>query len=264
MTTEMPQKYWKNLPEADLIHQLIGESKTRVSGMLQEPLRPAKPAPKNKYLETLRDLSATPSCSGPIEGHTLAQHAKAAESCRGCPLWEKSTGTVFGTGPSDARIMIVGEQPGDKEDIAGQPFVGPAGQLLRKAMADAGIDPAATYLTNAVKHFKWVSKDTPRGKIRLHQTPAKGEIEACRPWVLSELKEVAPEILILLGNTAATSLLGKSIPVTKNRGTFQAPHLAKTTILTVHPSYILRFPEGPAKKEEYARLVADLRLAHNQ
>ncbi len=262
MKSEMPVKYWKNLPEAGLIRDLVNDSRSRVSDMHETDLRPAKPAPRNEYLGALRDLSATPACAGPAPGMDLGALAEAARSCRGCPLWKNATDTVFGTGPGNARIMIVGEQPGDKEDIAGKPFVGPAGKLLHSSLEKAQLDPSRIYLTNAVKHFKWTPKDTPRGKIRLHQSPDKGEIEACRPWVLAELKQIAPDVLILLGATAAKSLLGKSIPVTKNRGVIDAPHLAPTVILTVHPSYLLRLPDRAGKAEESAKFIEDLSLAN--
>lgn len=261
MRAEMPKKYWKNLPEADLIEELIVESRRRVAQMHEEELRPAKPAPKNAYLGSLREMSSAPLCHGPQEGQDLPAMRAAAANCRGCPLWEHATNTVFGEGPGTARIMIVGEQPGDKEDVAGKAFVGPAGKLLDRALADAGLKREEMYLTNAVKHFKWTPKETPRGKIRLHQSPGKGEIDACRPWVLGELHQIAPDVLILLGATAAKSLLGKSIPVMKSRGLLDAPHLAKKVILTVHPSYLLRLPAGRSENEEYLQFVSDLALS---
>lgn len=261
MQTEMPKKYWKNLPEAELIESLIHESKSRVRSMHEEELRPAKAAPKNRYLGTLREMSAAPSCTGPLEGKSISEMAMAAANCRACPLWENATGTVFGEGPEGARIMIVGEQPGDREDIAGKVFVGPAGELLDRALLEVGLDRKEMYLTNAVKHFKWTPKDTPRGKIRLHQSPAKNEIDACRPWVLGELKRVAPEILILLGSTAARSLLGREAKILSERGIVDAPQLAAKVILTVHPSYLLRVRSEDEKRSAYAAFLDDLRFA---
>ena len=193
----------------------------------------------------------------PKGNESLSRLKKTAAGCRACPLWKNATQTVFGEGPANARIMAVGEQPGDREDVAGKPFVGPAGQLFDRALAEAGIDRSTVYVTNAVKHFKWIA----RGKVRLHQKPDAGEIDACRPWVLAELSKLQPEILILLGATAARSLLGKPVAVTKNRGLFEAPHLAKRVILTVHPSYLLRMPDAEKKAEEYRRFVEDLKLA---
>ncbi len=260
MQTEMPKKYWKNLPEAELIGQLIQESRGRESSMHLEEPRPAKPAPQNRYLGALREMSAAPACHGPKAGDDLAAMSAAVANCRACPLWKNATGAVFGEGPENARVMIVGEQPGDNEDIAGRNFIGPAGKLLDKALEEAGLSREQISMTNAVKHFKWVPKDTPRGKIRLHRAPADGEIEACRPWVKAELSRVAPEVLILLGGTAARSLLGRKVAVLAERGLVDAPHLAKKVILTVHPSYLLR-SAGKAKAPETAAFVADLRLA---
>ncbi len=258
MQAEMPKRYWKNLPEAGLIEELIETSRERVKSMHEETLRPEKPAPNNAYLGKLREMSEVKPCRYPPDrGLSLAELATASATCRACPLWEHATGTVFGEGPRDARIMVVGEQPGDREDVAGKPFVGPAGKLLDQALAEAGLDRATMYLTNAVKHFKW----TPQGKHRLHQKPDAGEIDACRPWVLAELKQVAPDVLILLGATAARSLLGKPVAVTKMCGIIDAPQLAPRVILTVHPSYLLRLPDPAAKAEEYARFVEDLKLA---
>ena len=261
MQTEMPKRYWKNLPEADLIEELISGSRGRVGEMHAEELRPAKSAPKNKYLSKLSKMSSVAACSGPQLGQELGQMAEAVQACRGCSLWQGATSAVFGEGPNNARIMIVGEQPGDREDVAGRVFVGPAGKLLDKALGEAGIDRSEVYLTNAVKHFKWTPKETPRGKIRLHQSPEKGEIDACRPWVLGELKKVAPDVLILLGKTAARSLLGKTVAVTKERGVVDAAHLAGKVIVTVHPSFLLRSSYREAEVEEYDRFVSDLKLA---
>lgn len=258
MQTEMPKKYWKNLPEAELIAQLISESKGRVNSMHDEELRPAKEAPKNHYLGSLREMSAATPCSEPVEGQSLSEMAKSAANCQGCPLWKNATAVVFGEGPEDARIMIVGEQPGDKEDIAGQVFIGPAGKLLDSALKEAGLDRQEMYLTNAVKHFKWTPKDTPRGKIRLHQSPAKGEIDACRPWVLGELNKTAPDVLILLGATAGRSLLGRDVKVLSERGIIDAPYLAKKVILTVHPSYLLRLVDEQKRIAERDAFVRDL------
>lgn len=258
MQTEMPKKYWKNLPEAQQIAELISASRSRVSDMLDNESRPAKPAPKLPYLNRLRELSeVTPVHQLPRPGTPLPELRRLAANCRACPLWENATCTVFGEGPENARIMILGEQPGDREDVAGQPFVGPAGKLLDRAFADAGIDRQSTYLTNAVKHFKW----KPQGKLRLHQTPDAGEIDACRPWFLGELSQIRPDVLILLGATAARSALGKPVAVTKLRGLIDAPELARRVIITVHPSYLLRRNDPANDRAEYDRFVQDLLLA---
>ena len=182
---------------------------------------------------------------------------EAARTCRACPLWRTGTQTVFGEGPASARLLLVGEQPGDKEDEIGRPFVGPAGQLLEDALAEAGIDRADTFLTNAVKHFKW----TPRGKRRIHQKPNASEVAACRPWVVAELEVVQPRVLVCLGATAAQSLLGRGVRVTRDRGRPLDSSLAPVAFATVHPSSILRAPDAEARRRERALFVDDLRVA---
>jgi DNA polymerase len=166
---------------------------------------------------------------------------------------------VFGEGKKRARLMLVGEQPGDREDVAGRPFVGPAGRLLDEALAEAGIERADAYLTNAVKHFKW----EPRGKRRIHQKPSSSEIAACRPWLEAELAVVAPEVLVCLGATAAQALLGRDVRVTRDRGRLLGSALAPAALATVHPSSILRAPDEAARRSERAAFVDDLRVAAN-
>ncbi len=257
MQTEMPKRYWKNLPEAAQIPDLIAASRPRVSHMLVNEPRPLKPSPSLPYLTKLREMTDTPAIDSiPKNILPLEELKRLSAACRACPLHANATCTVFGEGPANAGIMIVGEQPGDKEDIAGRAFVGPAGRLLDRALAEAGIDRPSAYLTNAVKHFKW----KPRGKIRLHQKPDSGEIDACRPWLLGELSNIKPRVLILLGSTAARSVLGKSLAVTKFRGKIDSD-AAPSTILTVHPSYLLRIPDPEQRDEEYRKFVEDLRLA---
>ncbi len=185
---------------------------------------------------------------------TLPALEEAVQRCRGCPLYVNATQAVFGEGRRSARVMLVGEQPGDHEDRAGTPFVGPAGQLLDRALAEAGIDRKETYVTNAVKHFKW----KPRGPRRIHDKPSWSEQLACRPWLDAELAVVEPEVLILLGATAAQTLLGRSFRVTKDRGRLPDSDLAKTVIATIHPSAILRSSDRDAM---FRGLVADLALA---
>ena len=181
----------------------------------------------------------------------------AASGCRGCDLYKNATQTVVGEGPiRSAAVMFVGEQPGDEEDLAGHPFVGPAGRLLDKALLDAGIDREAVYMTNVVKHFKW----KPRGKRRLHEKPRANEIRACEPWLAAELEVVRPEILVCLGATAAQALLGKDFRVTRDRGQWLESAHAKLTIATVHPSSILRAPDADARAEQYAEFVKDLKV----
>jgi DNA polymerase len=181
---------------------------------------------------------------------------EAAKACKACPLWADATQTVFGEGPARARIMLVGEQPGDQEDRMGHPFVGPAGQLLDRALADAGIDRSEVYVTNAVKHFKY----EPRGKRRLHKKPADAEIAACHQWLERELELVSPALVVAMGATAARALLGRPTPIEINRGKLRPFTAGMQILITVHPSYLLRVPDE-ARADAYARFVQDLRLA---
>ena len=185
---------------------------------------------------------------------TLPKAREASKECRGCPLWQTGTQTVFGEGLKKAELMLVGEQPGDKEDLAGRPFVGPAGGLLDRALADAGIDRGDAYVTNVVKHFKWEA----RGKRRIHKKPNLDEITACRPWLEAELSVVRPRALVCLGATAAQALLGKQFRVTQQRGEFVDSDLADYVSATVHPSSILRARDAD-REREIAALVADLK-----
>jgi uracil-DNA glycosylase len=186
---------------------------------------------------------------------TLPALREAASACRGCRLWEVGTQTVFGEGAVDAEAMFVGEQPGDQEDRAGKPFVGPAGRVFDEALAEAGIDRGSIYVTNAVKHFKWQA----RGKRRIHQKPNWTEMTACRPWLEAELEVVKPRVLVLLGATAAQTLLGREFRVTQHRGELLASELAEAVTATVHPSSILR--GEPAERDaNLAAFVDDLRV----
>ena len=186
---------------------------------------------------------------------TITALRRRAAGCRRCDLWKCGTQTVFGEGPSAARLMLVGEQPGDQEDLAGEPFVGPAGQLLRDALAEAGLDPAEVYLTNAVKHFKW----EPRGKRRIHERPNREEVLACRMWLDEEIAAIKPAMIVALGATAANTLLGSSAKVTRDRGKFFPSTLAPLVTLTVHPSSILRAPDSATRKEARQQFVKDLK-----
>jgi DNA polymerase len=187
---------------------------------------------------------------------TLERLAAEAAGCQACDLWRNATQTVFGRGPADARIFLVGEQPGDQEDRAGQPFVGPAGRILDKALADAGLRRDDVYLTNAVKHFKWTAK----GKRRIHQRPSATEVAACRPWLSAELAAVDPAVIVVLGATAGQALFGSRFRVGTARG--QVLDLdGRAAIATIHPSAVLRGPDPAARDEQYAGLVADLRRA---
>ena len=178
-----------------------------------------------------------------------------AADCRSCPLWKNATQTVFGEGPPGAALMVVGEQPGDQEDRDGRPFVGPAGQLLDRALEEAGIDRRSVYVTNAVKHFKW----TPRGKRRIHERPNREEILACRMWLEEEVRLVRPRAILALGATAAMALFGPTVRVLRDRGTAIESSWAPIASVTAHPSSVLRAPDDRSRREGFARLVADLK-----
>ena len=188
---------------------------------------------------------------------TLRNLRSAAAVCRACDLGDRGTQTVFGEGSREARLFLVGEQPGDREDIEGRPFVGRSGRLLDEALAEAGIDRGDAYVTNVVKHFKW----EPRGKKRIHQKPNALEIAACRPWLEAELAVVKPRVLVCLGATAAQALLGKAFRVTRSRGELIPSALAPHVLATVHPSSILRAPDEESRRRERALFVRDLRAA---
>ncbi len=247
MRAEMPQKYWRNLPEVAAIPELIRAASGRVDSMVEQPVF-SDPRPARVVVPAMAAV-----------GSPLQQAAREAADCRRCALWEPATQVVFGEGPSSARIMMVGEQPGDQEDLAGRPFVGPAGQMLDRAMAEAGLDRQAVYMTNSVKHFKFV----PRGKRRIHEKPGTGEINACRFWLDLERAEVKPALTVMLGVTAARAVLGRAVTISRERS--QPMPLPDgnggntTGFITVHPSYLLRLPDEDSKAREYAAFVEDLR-----
>jgi DNA polymerase len=242
MEAEMPKRYWRNLPEASLIPTLIREAPSRTREMI---------AHSHAQGETESHPAPVP------ETQDLAKLREAAARCQACPLFRNATQTVFGEGSKSARLVMVGEQPGDLEDRAGHPFVGPAGQMLDRALADAGIDRKIAYVTNAVKHFKW----EPRGKRRLHQKPSSRDITACKPWLQAELRILQPEVLILLGGTAAQSVFGSSVRVLRDRGEVRSSELCAKTMITVHPSSLLRAPDEETRERSYREFVADLREA---
>lgn len=193
----------------------------------------------------------------PPANSSLAEIREAARECTACHLYRRATQTVFGEGPKHATIMLVGEQPGDYEDVAGKPFVGPAGKIMDRALEEAGIDRKQVYVTNAVKHFKW----EPRGKRRIHKKPNSREIAACRPWLEAELRMVRPKLVVCLGATAAQTIFGRSFRVMRERGKLLSSTLAPKTMATVHPSSLLRQPDEESRNREYKKFVADLRAA---
>jgi uracil-DNA glycosylase len=186
---------------------------------------------------------------------SLSELAREAKDCKNCDLWRNATQTVFGEGSPHSKIMLVGEQPGDQEDLQGKPFVGPAGHLLDTLLVEAGIDRKKVYVTNAVKHFKW----EPRGKRRIHKKPSAGEIAACRPWLDAEIAALKPKVIVCLGATAAQALLGTAFRVTERRGEFVDSPLAPYVMATVHPSSILRAPDEKTRHEEEKKFVEDLK-----
>ena len=193
----------------------------------------------------------------PPQSDSLSTMRNAARDCTACHLHKHATQTVFGEGPKSAQMMLVGEQPGDSEDLAGKPFVGPAGKIMDRALEEAGIDRKQVYVTNAVKHFKW----EPRGKRRLHKKPNSREIAACRPWLEAEIRLVRPKLVVLMGSTAGQTIYGPSFRVTRERGKVLSSKLAPRVVATVHPSSLLRQPDEESRHREYKKFVADLRVA---
>lgn len=251
MQSEMPRRYWANLPEAALIPGMIREAEARLGTMVATPASPAN----TRLMKAIAPVVVRPeSVSAP---DSLTALSEAAQGCRRCPLWRDATQGVCGRGPERADLMIVGEQPGDQEDLAGEPFVGPAGQVLDAALAEAGIDRDRAWITNAVKHFK----HEPRGKRRLHKTPDAGEVQACRWWLDAERALVKPRLIVSLGATAALGVLGRKIAVTKERGRPVLLDDGTAVLPTVHPSYLLRLPDAATRAAERARFIADLKAA---
>ena len=237
MRREMPMHHWATLPEAELIPDLIRNATPRTDAMV-------------KHTEG----SAVSAADFIPDTQELDQLAAASQFCEGCTLYRDATQTVFGRGPESARVMFVGEQPGDQEDIAGEPFVGPAGQLLSKTFEEVGIERSDAYITNVVKHFKW----EPRGKRRLHKKPSVREMNACKPWLESEIEVVSPEVLVCLGATAAQSLIGRDFRITKQRGEWLATEWSDRTIATYHPSALLRAPDDESRERMMAAFREDL------
>jgi DNA polymerase len=249
MKKEMPVRHWATLPEADLIDDLLKAATPRVETMM---------AKSRSAGEKTTTVSAAPFVP---PDRSLVVLQKAAAICKGCDLYCHATQTVFGEGPETAGVMFVGEQPGDKEDLAGKPFVGPAGQMFNKGLDDAGIGRGEAYVTNAVKHFKF----EPRGERRIHAKPNAREMAACRPWLEAEIATVRPKLIVCLGATAAQSLMGPAFRITRDRGRiFTDTPWAPAVIATNHPSAILRVPEADARAAAYEHFVADLKIVREQ
>ncbi len=252
MQSEMPRKYWRNLPEAELIPSLIAGAAARREEMLEKEA--TNPPSRHVRQARRQELESTPEATEIV---SLADARAAVQGCRRCPLYQFATQAVFGEGPEHAEIMFVGEQPGDNEDLQGKPFVGPAGKVFDAAVAEAGIEREAVYVTNAVKHFKF----TPRGKKRIHNKPDRGEIVACKFWLNLEREFVKPKIVVALGATAAQSLLGRTVTISGTRGEPIALEDGSTLFVTIHPSFLLRMRPGGSADEveaERRKFVDDL------
>ncbi|WP_377848758.1 UdgX family uracil-DNA binding protein [Bosea sp. UC22_33] len=249
MKSEMPVKYWRNLPEAELIVPLIASAARRAEDMVMR----APTQPPERHVRQLRHRPELPAEDSAITSWQDA--ATAAQRCKRCELHCHATQTVFGEGPQDAPIVFVGEQPGDQEDLAGRPFVGPAGQVFDQAMSDAGLDRTRAYVTNAVKHFKFQQ----RGKRRIHEKPNVGEIKACRFWLDLELQFVKPRLVVALGASALRSLIGHAGSLASARDRELALDDGTPLLVTVHPSFLLRLPDEGARAREYTRFVEDIR-----
>lgn len=232
MLKEMPKKYWHNMPETALVSELIQSARNRELAMIEKETS----MPVADTLESLR--------------------AEAAR-CRRCPLFGPATQIVFGEGPAQAKLMFVGEQPGDQEDLQGRPFVGPAGQIFDAAMREAGLHRTQSYVTNAVKHFKFKQE----GKRRIHERPNVGEVNHCRWWLKREIEMVQPDLIVALGATAARSLTGRNVPITANRGSFLESEEGVPVLVTIHPSYLLRLPDHDTAARERRNFINDLKLA---
>ncbi|MCF7751447.1 UdgX family uracil-DNA binding protein [Bacillus subtilis subsp. subtilis] len=246
MRQEMPARYWKHLPEATLLPTLVRDAGDRVQEMHDRQAQ----APRRRIPQAVAAPATVPPAPTTLDGLR-----DAASACRRCALWEPATRTVFGQGPPDAKVMLVGEQPGDAEDLSGHPFVGPAGQLLDRVLCELGIDRSTLYLTNAVKHFRFER----RGKRRIHNTPQITHINACRPWLMGEIENVRPQVIVCLGASAAAAVFGAGFKLRDSRGRWQSLEDGTRALATVHPAWVLRQPAGEAREAAYRRLVEDLR-----
>lgn len=251
MQSEMPKKYWRNLPEASLIPDLIAGADEAAREMIAR--MPTMPAAHHQAIQARH----WPSAEAVTEtaARSIDALRQQASQCRRCPLWSEATQTVFGEGPDIAELVFVGEQPGDQEDLQGRPFVGPAGRIFDAVLGEAGIDRTAVYVTNAVKHFKF----EPRGKRRIHSKPNAGEVQACRWWLAQELTLLKPKLVVALGATAAQSLLEAPVAITRQRGQTIERDDGLAVFLTIHPSYILRLRDPQEAAAERTRFAEDMR-----
>jgi DNA polymerase len=268
MRAEMPKKHWPTLPETEIIDDLLRDAPRRMEEMMARQRQIAKPAgpgmTPNRTAGADSDglplYDACPVGTSAAEfipqSRSLKVLAEACQACQGCPIYCRATQAVFGEGPKGAAVMFVGEQPGDQEDLAGKPFVGPSGQLLSEAMEQGGVPRDETYVTNAVKHFKW----EPRGKRRLHSKPSAREVAACRPWLETEISIVKPQMIVCLGATAAQSLLGSGFRITQHRGEVLKTDWAPWLLATNHPSAVLRVPDAALREKTRAAFFEDLRV----
>ncbi|WP_309084473.1 UdgX family uracil-DNA binding protein [Chelativorans sp.] len=250
MVAQMPKRHWATMPETSLIPEMVHAAGGRVDAMQERP-----PDTPPRFAAAVAARIAEPPRQ-PEEAAPLDAIAREVQACRLCPLHGPATQPVLGEGPPHASIMFVGEQPGDQEDLAGKPFVGPAGQVFDRALAEAGIARQKAYVTNAVKHFKF----EPRGKRRVHMKPSAGEVTKCRFWLEREIAAVRPKLIVALGATAMLGLTGRTVAVTKERGRV-LPFQGCSILVTVHPSYLLRLPDADLAALEYRRFVEDLRVA---
>ena len=251
MMSEMPAKYWSNLPEAELIPSLVSDASKREHDMIRSPATAPRP-----QMMAHRQIVLKESAPDPDEIEDLETLVRGVEGCRNCPLWKPATQAVPGQGVAEARMMFVGEAPGDQEDLAGEPFVGPAGRLFDDVLEEVGIERSDTYVTNAVKHFKY----EPRGRRRLHKTPSDSEIDACQFWLMKEIEIVRPQVIVAMGNSAYRGLTGQKGKVMSMRGKPMSFGNHGRMIMTVHPSYCLRVPDD-LKAGAKQGLIDDLRIA---
>lgn len=270
MQAEMPVKYWKNLPEAPLIQKLTIDASIRRDEMIEKESTEPTRAPKNLYLQRLHHQNSATmvrESDAVAMPDTLEEMQDLASCCRACPLWDRATQTVFGEGNPRAQLMIVGEQPGDQEDLAGRPFVGPAGRILNEALGELGVKRDDIYITNAVKHFKWKPAGAmkgARGPRRLHDKANRAEMKACRPWLLGEIARVKPKVILTMGNTAAESVIRPGFRILKERGEVIGPGeiaFDGRLFATVHPSFLLRIRDQEEKSAAMQEWVRDLKQA---